>query len=86
MEKVIASGNYNIKRSTGKMNFTDCDANELYIKTSTGDIKGNLLTNKIFITESDTGKINVPKSTKGGICEISTDTGDIMIEIKNEIK
>lgn len=84
--KVIAKGKYNIETDTGKILFTDCDASELYVKTNTGDIKGNLLTEKIFITESNTGKINVPKSTKGGICEISTDTGDIMIEIKNEIK
>ncbi|MBR5514959.1 MAG: DUF4097 family beta strand repeat protein [Clostridia bacterium] len=82
MEKVMASGNFNIERNTGDVHFTDCDANELCIKTNTGNVKGNLLTEKIFITETSTGNIKVPKSRKGGLCEISTSTGDIKIEIK----
>ncbi len=34
-----------------------------------------------FIAESSTGKLDVPKTTSGGICEIKANTGDIVIEI-----
>jgi len=41
-----------------------------------------LLTDKVFITKTDTGSINVPDSITGGRCEIKTDTGDIKITVK----
>ena len=40
------------------------------------------LTEKIFIAKTDTGEIKVPETTSGGKCKITTDTGDIKIEIK----
>ena len=42
---------------------------------------GSLLSDKVFITETDTGNVNIPKTTDGGKCEIKTDTGDIKIKI-----
>ena len=43
---------------------------------------GNVvLSAKVFITETDTGKVEVPKSVTGGRCEIETDTGDIQITV-----
>ena len=82
MKNVIVTGKLTAKRSTGSVYFDACDASELCVKTSTGDITGSLLTNKQFIAESDTGRVNVPKGTNGGRCELITDTGDIRIEIK----
>jgi DUF4097 and DUF4098 domain-containing protein YvlB len=81
MENVIAADKFSIERTTGDVEFKDCDAEELYIHTSTGRVNGNLLSAKIFITESSTGKIDVPKSTSGGACEITTSTGNIKITI-----
>ena len=81
LKNVLADEKFNIKRSTGNVNFDGCDANELFIETDTGDVKGSLLTSKVFITESDTGRISVPKTTTGGKCEINTDTGDIIISL-----
>ncbi len=78
---VVASGKFNITRSTGNIKFENSDANEIFIETDTGDVKGTLLSDKVFITETDTGNVSVPKSTTGGKCEITTDTGDIKIEI-----
>jgi len=63
--------------------FTACDAGEIVIETDTGDVEGTLLSDKIFITETDTGRIDVPKTTTGGRCQITTDTGDIKIKIVN---
>ena len=64
------------------MNFNACDAAEIYVETDTGDVKGTLLSDKVYIVFTDTGKINVPKAVTGGRCEISTDTGNIKIEIE----
>lgn len=79
---LIAEERISINRNTGDVKFDDCDANEIFIKTSTGDVFGSLLSEKLFVTESNTGKITVPKNTIGGRCEITTDTGDIKITIK----
>ncbi len=76
-EKLIASGNLNIKRSTGNVRLENSDAFAAYIVTDTGDVSGSFLTEKVFITSSDTGRISVPKTITGGRCEITTDTGNI---------
>lgn len=80
LKNVIATENFSIERSTGDVNFDGCDANEILVKTDTGDVTGKLLSEKIFITQTSTGDVNVPKSTTGGKCEITTSTGDINIK------
>ena len=82
MTNVTASGEFNLERNTGDIEFHGCDAETIYVETDTGDVTGTLLTDKVFITETDTGSVDVPKSVTGGRCEISTDTGDIRIEIQ----
>lgn len=81
MNHVIAENKFSVERSTGDVKFKGCDAAELYVKTSTGNVTGSLLTDKVFITETGTGKIDVPKTSVGGRCEINTGTGDIEIKI-----
>lgn len=80
LKKVVALGRFSIETDTGDVYFNSSDAQEIFIQTNTGDVKGSLLTDKVFITETDTGRVDVPKTTTGGKCEISTDTGDIIIE------
>ena len=82
LKNVIASGRFSIKTVTGDVNFNGSDAQEIYIETDTGDVKGTLLSDKIFFTQTDTGRVDVPKTITGGRCEIATDTGDIQIKIK----
>ncbi|MBR5223684.1 MAG: DUF4097 family beta strand repeat protein [Clostridia bacterium] len=82
LSNVISTEKFDIKRSTGDVKLELCDAAELSITTDTGNVKGSLLSEKIFITQTDTGEIDVPKTLTGGKCEISTDTGDIIITIK----
>lgn len=84
LEYVIVEDKIYIERDTGDVKFSKCDAGEISVETDTGDITGSLLTDKVFITESDTGKISVPKTANGGRCELSTDTGDIKISISNK--
>ena len=83
MVDVVASSNFNIERSTGDVTFTRCDASEITFLTDTGDVRGTLLSNKIFIYDTDTGDVELPESTTGGKCKITTDTGDIVISIEN---
>lgn len=73
-----------IKTSTGDVRIELSDAGEIFVETSTGDVKGILLSEKIFITKTSTGDIRVPSSTAGGTCEITTSTGDIIIEIQTD--
>ena len=77
LREVIATGKFSIERDTGDVRFERCDASEIFAFTDTGDVEGSLLTDKVFITKSDTGDVRVPSSISGGRCEITTDTGDI---------
>lgn len=70
-----------ITRSTGDVRFKDAEAGEIRVNTDTGDVTGTLRSDKIFVTQTDTGDVRVPKSTSGGLCQITTDTGDIHLEI-----
>ncbi len=84
LENVIASEKLSVERSTGDIELEHCDAGELFLSTSTGDVEGSLLSDKVFIYDTDTGDVDLPKTTTGGKCEIETDTGDIEIKIDHK--
>jgi len=81
LQDLIAEESISIIRSTGDVQLNSCDGATLSIRTDTGDVKGTLLSEKVFITKTDTGSIDVPKTVTGGKCEITTDTGDIRMEL-----
>lgn len=81
LKSVIASEKFSIERSTGCVRFDGSDAAEIFVKTNTGDVTGNLLSEKVFVTQTDTGDVDVPETITGGKCDINTDTGDIKIKI-----
>lgn len=81
LSNVVAAEKLSVERSTGNVKFVGCDAAEIYVKTSTGDVGGSLLSDKVFITDTSTGSVDVPSSVSGGRCEINTSTGDIKISI-----
>lgn len=81
LDHVIVSEKLSIQRSTGDVKLDSSDAAEILIKTDTGDVVGSLLTGKVFITHTDTGSVEVPKTATGGKCEITTDTGNIKIKV-----
>ncbi len=82
LKNVIAADKFSIERSTGDVNFNSSDAAEIFVKTDTGNVAGSLLTDKVFVAQTDTGNVDVPQFANGGRCEISTDTGNIQITIK----
>lgn len=84
LRNVISKEKISVERSTGDVTLDRSDAADLFITTSTGDVEGSLLTDKVFITKTDTGCINVPNSITGGRCEITTETGDIKISISED--
>lgn len=81
MERVIVSGELTVERDTGDVELEACDAATIRIKTSTGDVEGTFLTDKTFVVQTSTGQKRVPQGTSGGLCEITTSTGDIEIRI-----
>ena len=82
LERVIVAGMLSAERSTGDVRLDSCDAAELLIDTDTGSVTGSLLSEKVFLASSDTGRISVPETTTGGRCKITTDTGNIDIRIQ----
>ncbi|MCR5457337.1 MAG: DUF4097 domain-containing protein [Clostridiales bacterium] len=81
LTNVTATGDFNIEDGTGTVHFDKCDAANIYVKSTTGNISGSLMTEKDFRAKSSTGKVNVPDTRTGGICEISSTTGNINITI-----
>lgn len=84
LKNVISTEKISIERETGDVTLEASDAVEIFITTNTGDVKGSLLTDKVFITKTDTGRIDVPNSITGGRCEITTETGNIKISISDD--
>ena len=81
LTNVIVTGKMSLESTTGSITFDGCDAGEIYAKASTGNIKGSLLSPKIFLTSTKTGSVHVPRTTNGGVCDLITETGKINITI-----
>lgn len=79
---VKVNTDFTLQASTGDVELDGFDANNMNIKVKTGDVEGTILSSKIFITSSDTGMIKVPETVSGGICKITTNTGNIKISYK----
>ncbi|MBQ9480953.1 MAG: DUF4097 family beta strand repeat protein [Clostridia bacterium] len=84
LKNAVASESFNIERGTGDVRFENCDAVQITVVTSTGDVTGTLRTEKVFITKTSTGDIDVPDTVSGGRCEITTSTGDIKIYLTKQ--
>lgn len=79
---VIAEKNLYAKSISGGVALDGCDGGTIRMETTSGSVKGMLLSDKIFITDSTSGSVKVPCSSVGGECEITTTSGSIAIEIK----
>ncbi|MBR5140453.1 MAG: DUF4097 family beta strand repeat protein [Clostridia bacterium] len=84
IERMTVEGTLFMKSGTGDIEFSRLDAYEIYATASTGEIEGDVLTPKNFVTETSTGKVSVPSpDTSKGIFNIKTSTGDIKIRISD---
>ena len=77
------SGNVLCHTISGFVRFTGLDGENLEFNTSSGDVSGNLLSAKNFITETTSGYAVVPPSDRtAGTCHICTISGNINIAIE----
>lgn len=81
MKKVVVSETFSASRTTGDVGLNMCDAAEITITTGTGQVEGTLLSDKVFIANTTTGRVDIPKTTTGGKCKIRTTTGNINLSI-----
>ena len=81
LTNTVACGALTVETSTGDVRFENSDAARITVETSTGDVIGTLLTPKIFAAKTSTGSVRLPEIRMGGLCEITTSTGDIDIAV-----
>lgn len=77
LKNVVAEYQMNGKSVSGSIFLDNCDADYLKLSTTSGDVRGQLLTSKTFVTDTTSGDVNVPRSIGNGTCEIKTTSGDI---------
>ncbi len=81
-ENVVAETSLSAETQSGNVVFNGCDAGEITVNTYSGGVSGTLLSDKIFVTRTYSGSINVPISSGTEICTISTQSGNINISVK----
>ena len=82
LDDVIAEKTLSVRNTSGSVAMDGCDAGSIKIKNVSGSVKGTILSEKIFITDTTSGSVKVPRSASGGECEITTTSGSIAIEIR----
>lgn len=82
ISNTVATESLAVETSTGDVTLESVDAPTIEIETDTGDVKGTLRSEKIFFVETSTGKIDVPRGTSGGTCDIETSTGNVTVTIE----
>ena len=78
----VLSNTLIIEASTGDVKLNLSDAESIDITTSTGTVDAILLTDKIFKCSSSSGSIKIPDTHSGGVCKVTTSTGNIHITIE----
>ena len=58
-----------------------CDAEEMELKTGSGDITGTLRSAKKFDAKTGSGDIRVPSDGDNGTCTAKTGSGDIELSL-----
>lgn len=82
LQNVLSDGNAHCETVSGEITLIGSDAENLELVTSSGDVSGNLLTPKIFITETASGIVDIPPTDQsGGTCYVRTTSGNISIVI-----
>ncbi len=85
-DNFIAEKLLSVETMSGNVVFNGCDAGEIAVDTYSGSVSGTLLSDKIFVTSTYSGSINVPVSSGSEICTINTQSGNIMISIRSPLK
>ena len=78
----LVTTDFKMEGSTGDVRFDEFDASNIEVSVGTGNVKGTIKSSKIFIAKSKTGSVSVPETVTGGVCKITTSTGNIKISYK----
>ncbi len=80
LEEVIAIGAFTVTGKSGEVELDACDGDTVTVQTASGNVSGKLLTEKTFVTSTDSGTVRVPATAGDGVCRITTRSGDIRFE------
>ena len=81
LTEVAAENGLELQTSSGDVIFDRSDAKEITVHTASGEVRGSLLSDKVFVCKSSSGKVKVPGTVTGGKCSVETDSGDINLVI-----
>lgn len=85
LENVALTDQLSIETTSGEIDLEDCDAGGCWIKTTSGDVEGTLLSPMQFVTHTTSGDVDTPACPGADrICEITTTSGDIQMEIARQ--
>ncbi len=82
LENAIAKMSLSVETQSGNVVLNGCDAGEISVDTYSGSVSGTLLSDKIFVTSTYSGSVNVPVSSGTEICTISTQSGNINVLVQ----
>jgi DUF4097 and DUF4098 domain-containing protein YvlB len=86
MLNVLLSWKLTVVGTTGDVRIEDCDAKDIFIKLTTGDVFGRFLTPKTINASSKVGRMDLPKYVADvAPCKIQTTTGDIFVALALEL-
>lgn len=81
LNQVTAKEDLNLKTTSGDITLNGCDGNALDIQSTSGRVSGSLLSQKTFDIHTKSGTVEAPHSASGGICRVTTTSGDVTLRI-----
>ncbi len=80
LENVMAQEEIGGETVSGAITLHRCDAEKFDLESASGNIEGSVLRPMRFVTESLSGRVDVP-NTDGDLCKITSASGNIIITI-----
>ena len=81
MENVVARRYFSIDRTSGNLTLDGCDTGVGYLVTGSGNVTGSWFSSKIFEVKTSSGNKDLPSTTSGGKCRVTTASGNIKMTI-----
>ena len=76
------AGSFIGNATSGDITFDRFDSRKINIETSSGEVEGTLLSDKLFNVRTNSGDIDVPSPRGEDECNITTTSGDVEIKVK----
>ena len=82
---VVSTDYFSVDTTSGEIELIDCECENINLKSNSGDISGQLLSSKVFVTNTASGDVSIDPSAYGdtGKCEVRTTSGDITFSIRD---